>query len=112
MAVQPCDLSVPCVIGEQIKGHERHSACTFSATRSRLPAQVSKVVVVENAAILVELVVHQISHTNVVVLDTADPKVIMTWDDKMVSSMTTVLEYTYNGSIPKKPSKTCHQSSQ
>ena len=33
-------------LDEHIKGHERHSACTFSATRLWSPTQVSKVVVV------------------------------------------------------------------
>jgi hypothetical protein len=38
---------------------------------------MGKVIVIENAKVSVELVVHQIVHTDVIVLYTAEPKVIM-----------------------------------
>jgi hypothetical protein len=38
---------------------------------------MGEVIVVENAMIIVKLVVHKILHADVIVLYTADPKVIM-----------------------------------
>jgi hypothetical protein len=77
MAVLSYNISVPSIMSEQVEGHERYGTHAFSTARSCGPIQMSKVIIVENATILVELVIHKIPHTDVIVLYAADPKVMV-----------------------------------